>query len=40
MPKIIKKTDFSLYLKKKVVKKFASSKNGSNFATLFDGDIV
>ena len=35
-----KKSVFLTQNGKKVPKKFASSKNGSNFATLLKGDIV
>ena len=31
---------FLTFFEKKVLKKFASFKNGSNFATLLKGDIV
>lgn len=34
------KTAFFDLVRKKIAKKFASSKNGSNFATLLKGDIV
>ena len=40
MPKTAKNGAFLFFLEKKVLKKFASIKNGSNFATLFNGDIV